>query len=173
MKVLKNLSNHVIQLYLGSSTVSIQANDTVDYSYIVIEDPSNPNYNLPLILSYINQNILTIVSEVPIARPPGIVYSEVIVNFSPALTQNIKVNASIQFTNLTSIDLTNASFVWTFTNTTGTTSINYLNSTTANSKDPLVSFLTAGSYTINLTATNIITNKIGTLTKTNLIVVTI
>lgn len=169
MKLIKNISGQTVQLFLGTNTVSLYPNDTVDYSAIVSENPLLADFNLPLITSYIDQNILAIVSEMTQVRPLGPVVPEVVVNFSPAIPISIALHDTITFTNLTSIDLTNALFAWTFQNTTGLTQIAYVNSTSAASKDPHVTFNAAGLYSVTLIALDLVTAKGGSLVKTALI----
>lgn len=171
MKLLKNISGQLIQLYLGEKTVSLQPNDTVNYYDIVSENPKLSDYNLPLILSYLDQAILTVVSEMPIARTSEGITPDVIVNFSPAIPTEIQKNTSINFVNLTSIDLDSAIFTWNFSNETGATSIVYLQSTTNASQNPMVRFVTAGKYTVSLTAYDSNTGKTGSLMKSGLITV--
>jgi hypothetical protein len=169
MKLLKNISGQMVQLFLGNRTISINPNDSVSYYDAVVENPNLADFNLPLILSYLEQNILTVVTQMPSYIKEGVVYAEVIVNFSPALPVVISQGSPIAFQNLTSIDLDFAIFSWSFSNADGPTSITYLNSTTSSSKDPVVRFDTIGKYSVTLTAYNSNTNKAGSLSKTSLI----
>jgi hypothetical protein len=169
MKLLKNISGQTVQLFIGDRTISLNSNDTIPYYDIVVENPSLPEFNFPLISSYLSQSILTIVSEMPSALNESVEYPEVIVNFSPALPVVISPGSSIAFQNLTSIDLTHAIFTWSFTNTEGATTITYLNATTSSSKDPVVRFDAIGRYSVTLTAYNSNTTKAGSLVKSSLI----
>lgn len=156
---------------MGDRTISLQHNDTVNYYDIVSENPKTSDFNLPLIESYLNQSILTIVSDMPVARTSASVSPEVIVNFSPAIPIETNTASSIAFTNLTSVDLDSAIFTWVFSNTLGVTSVSYLQNTTNNSQNPIVRFLVAGKYTVSLTAYDSNTGKAGSLVKSGLITV--
>lgn len=169
MKLLKNISGQLIQLSTGNKTISLASNASIPYYEVVVENPGLVDFNLPLITSYLEQKILTVVTEMPTSIKIGVVSPEVIVNFSPAIPALINVNDSITFENFTSVDLNYAVFTWNFNNTVGLTDITYLNSTTSASKDPVVKFNTAGSYTVTLSILNSDTLKAGSLSKTGLI----
>jgi hypothetical protein len=169
MKLLKNVSGQMVQLFMGDKTISLSPNEALPYYDVVIENPALPDFNFPLISSYIAQNIITVVSDMPSAIKEGIKHPEVIVNFSPALPVVISQGTPIAFQNLTSIDLTHAIFTWSFSNSEGATNITYLNTTDSSSKDPIVRFDAVGRYSVSLTAYNSDTTKAGSLVKSSLI----
>ena len=169
MKLLKNISGQLVQLYLGTNTVSLAPNETVEYYSVVVENPSLPDFNLSLVESYLTQNILTVVSEMPKAQILQQVLPEVVVNFSPAIPTTINANTQITFENLTSADLDTAIVTWTVMNSSGPTTIAFMDSTTSSSINPVVKFISPGLYNIGLNVLEPSTGKAGSLVKTGLI----
>ena len=179
MKLLKNISGQTVQLYLGTATLSLEPNATIEYTSVVISNPHDANFNLPLIESYQNQNILTTISEMPLARTKITELPKVIVNFSPAIPATISYNSNVQFINLTSVGLDNVQWTWTFVKPADiSATVTFpevleggLNINGPNVKDPLVLFSVTGVYDVTLTAIDTTTGRSGTLTKTGLVTV--
>lgn len=169
-KWLKNISGQMIQILTGreeTPTMTLGEGETIDYYSIVIEDPSNKEYNKPLIDKYISTRILTTLEGIKkgVSLEPKKIFP--VVNFSPAVTTKISVGDILHFQDATTQTPTAWTWIFDLVGFPDTGSVTFLEGTNANSQNPIVQFNTSGTYTVSLTASK--TGFQGTQTKTNLI----
>ena len=116
MKLLKNTSGQTIALNLDNSILHIAAGDTVDYNTYVSHSTSANTYNLDTIQNYIDNGILTVVTNMPVPTTSNIsqVNQYIIVNFAPAVYTQLIAGPgdhSVKFTNLTN-STTDITWLW-------------------------------------------------------------
>ena len=171
-QLLKNISGQTISLNLGNVVLTIKDGDFIDYDTYVITNANSSQYNIGTIQSYLDNNILTLVS--PMASAPTVITttpSYFIVNFSPCVLTSIVPGTIIAFNNYTNVPFIDTNFIWTIKNKDGSTaaSATFVDSTTNTSAQPHVLFSAPGIFSVELSATQISTSLTSSFTATNII----
>ena len=171
-QLLKNISGQTISLNLGNVVLTIKDGDFIDYDTYVITNANSSQYNMGTIQSYLDNNILTLVS--PMASAPTVITttpSYFIVNFSPCVLTSIVPGTIIAFNNYTNVPFIDTNFIWTIKNKDGSTaaSATFVDSTTNTSAQPHVLFSAPGIFSVELSATQISTSLTSSFTATNII----